>query len=74
MNDLYDLLAGMDAIDYVLPKRRGLDIGNELLDDFIIDIRFEQGQPDLFQTVLDVFLGEFALTPDIPEYGIELLC
>ena len=44
-----------------MPERLELDVFDELFDDLEIDVRFEKSQADLFQSILDVLLGELSL-------------
>ena len=66
-DDFYDLLAGAQTLknfraDGFRPHRI-----RELLNDFEINVRFEQGHPDFLQGLLDVLLAQPALAAKVLE-------
>src|SRR5688572_18478762 len=72
MDDLDDLLAGMDALNDFLAEGLFLDAINELLDHLEIDIRVQQGHPDLAEAVGDVVLGDFSKTAKVTKRVLKL--
>ena len=63
-NDLDDLFARCQSGHHVLAQRLVLDLVNELLDDFEVDVGFQQRQPDLLQCVLDIVFIEDSLAAE----------
>ena len=53
---------GERAVSHFLPDGLGLDLVDELLDDFEVDVGFEQRQPNFAQGLADVFVGEDGLS------------
>ena len=60
VDDLDDLLAGIDARDHGRADGLGLDPLDEVLDDRDRDVGLEQGLADLAQALVDVGVGELA--------------
>ena len=73
VDELNDLLAGVDALQHLLPDGRLLHIRDEAFDHLEIDIRLEQRQADLLQRVFHVLLCQTALTSNVLEDVLELL-
>ncbi len=61
-DDLDDLLAGRERRHHLLPDRLGLNVVDQVLDDFEVDVGFQQRQTDLFQRLGNVFFGEDGLS------------
>ena len=49
VDDLDDLLAGLDPVEHVGADRLLADVGHEVLDDLEVDVGLEQGEADLAQ-------------------------
>ena len=62
--DLDHLLGRSEAIHHFLVQGFGLDLLDELFDDFIIDVGLEEGQTDHPQGLGHVLLGDRAFPPD----------
>ena len=60
MDDLHDLLARREALQDVLAERALLDRSREVLRDLEVDVRLEQGEPDLAHRLRDGLLVETA--------------
>ena len=61
VDDLDDLLAGLDAIEHVGSERALAHAGDEVLDDLEVDVRLEQGKANLAQRDVEVGLGDLGL-------------
>ena len=53
MHELDDLLAGVEALEDVVPERLGLHPGDEVLDDLEVDVGLEQREADLAHRLVD---------------------
>jgi len=73
VDDLDDLLARGEAVQDLLPHGALADVFHKLLDHLVIHIRFEQGHPDFFESLLDVFLCEPSLPLQLFEGSAQLL-
>ncbi len=73
VDDLHDLLAGVELADQLRAQAALLDLGGELLDDLEVDVRLEQGQADLAHRRVDVLLAQRAVLAQVAERGLELL-
>src|SRR5581483_3614630 len=71
MDDLDDLLAGLDALDDFLAESLGFDAFDEIAGDLEIDIGLQQGEPDLAQGISDIGLGNFAEAAQVLEGILE---
>ena len=71
VDDLDDLLAGLDALDDLLADGLGLDALDEIAGDLEIDIRLEQRHAHLAQGIGDVGLGDFAEAAQVFERVLE---
>jgi hypothetical protein len=60
VDDLDDLLAGVELLGDLEPEGLLLDGRRELLDDLEVDVGLEQREPDLPHRTVDVVLGERA--------------
>ncbi len=60
-DELDQVLLGAERTQDILAERLLLYVVDELADDVDIDVSFEQGEPDLTQSVLDIALGDSAL-------------
>ena len=72
MDDLYDLLTGLNALNDLLPKRFGFDPLDEIARDLKIDIRFEEGHAHLAQGLGGVGLGNLAQPAQVLKGALEL--
>ena len=61
VDDLDDLLAGVDPAEHVGADRAFPNVGDEVLDDLEVDVRLEQGEADLAQRLVEVGLGDARL-------------
>ena len=57
VDDLHDLLAGVQALEDLRPDRLLADAGDEVLDDLEVDVGLEQAQADLAHRGVDVRLA-----------------
>ena len=73
VHDLHDLLAGRQALHHLGAERALLDPREELLDDLEVDVRLEQREADLAQSLLEVLLGEHAAPAEAAEDPLELV-
>ena len=69
MNHLDDLLRRTHALEDFLTETFDAYAFHKVLDDLEIDVRFQQGEPDLAQARLDVFFGQARLPPQVAESG-----
>ena len=65
MHDLDDELAGVDALQHVLADGPFLDPPDEVLDDLVVDVRFQEGEPDLAHGGVDVGLRDPAAAGEL---------
>ena len=72
VDDLDDLLTGLNALDDFDPDGLGLDALDEIASDLEIHVGIEQRQPDLAQGVADVGLGNLAQPAQIAKDLLEL--
>ena len=73
VDDLDDLLAGVELLLHLGAEAALLDRGRELLDDLEVDVRLEQREADLAHRAGDVLLGQGAAAADAGEGLLELL-
>jgi hypothetical protein len=71
VDDLDDLLARAKRLRDVRARRPLAHVGDELLYDAVVDVRLEQGQPDLARYLLYLVLGEVAAAADAVEGLVE---
>ena len=67
VDDADDLLAGGEALEDVGADRPLADAGHEVLDDLEVDVRLEQGEPDLAHRGVDVGLADAAAAGQVGE-------
>ena len=67
VDDLDDLLAGVDALEDLVADRAFLDARDEVLDDLVVDVRLEQRQPHLAHGGIDVGLADPAMAGQLAE-------
>src|SRR4051812_11187129 len=72
VDDLDDLLAGVELLGDLHPGRPLLDRVRELLDDLEVDVGLEQREPDLAHRAADVLLGKCATLSDALQGVLEL--
>ena len=72
MNDLDDLLAGLNALDDFLAEGFGFNAIDEIAGNLEIDIGFQQSQTDFTERITDVGLGDFAETSQVAEAVLQL--
>ena len=63
VHDLHDLLGGGQALQHVAAHAALSDLGNEILDHLVADIRLQQRKAHLTQARLDIGLRQTALAP-----------
>ena len=73
VDDLDDLLAGVELALDLDPERALLDRARELLDDLEVDVGLEQREADLAHRPRDVLLGQGAALAHAGERALELL-
>ena len=73
VDDLHDLLAGVEALQDVLAGRALADLRDEVLDDLEVDVGLEQREPDLAHRLRDRLLVEAALAAEVAEGVLELV-
>ena len=73
VDDLDDLLAGVELRRDLGAERALLDRRHELLDDPEVDVGLEQREADLAHGLVDVVLGQRAVGTDVGERVLELL-
>jgi hypothetical protein len=72
MDDLDDLLSGGEAAEDLLPERLLLHLADEFLRHGEVDVRFQEGAPDLPERIAHVLLGQASLAAQLLEDGLEL--
>ena len=70
-HDLDDLLARRKRGHDFLADGLGLNLVDELLDDFEVDVGFEQREADFAQRLLDIFFGEDGLSAEGLERALQ---
>ena len=70
VNDLDYLLRRRERRHYFLANRFCLDLVNELLDHFEVDVRLQQRHADFLKRLLDVFLAQLALAAQVLECSL----
>ncbi|HNQ15649.1 MAG TPA: hypothetical protein PKM58_08800 [Pyrinomonadaceae bacterium] len=73
MNDLYNQLSGLKAVENLLAEGTLLHVRDELLDDLVVNVGLEQRAADFLEAVLHVLLGQFSLTANVLEDAFQLL-
>ena len=73
VDDLHDLLAGVEALQDVLAGRALAHLRDEVLDDLEVDVGLEQREPDLAHRLRDRLLVEAALAAEVAEGVLELV-
>ena len=73
MDDLDDLLARSEALRQVDPDQLLADPSDEVPDDPQVDVRLQEGQPDLPQRLVDVGFAQPAAAAQAAEDGIEAI-
>jgi hypothetical protein len=67
VDDLHDLLAGVQALEHLRPDRLLADVGDEVLDHLEVDVGLEQAQPNLAHRGVDVRLADTAAAGQVGE-------
>ena len=67
VDDLDDLLPGGEAVEHVAADGLLADARYEVLDDLEVDVRLEQGEPDLAHGGVDVGLADPAAAGQVAE-------
>ena len=67
VDDLDDLLAGVEALEHVGADGPLADARHEVLDDLVVDVRLEQGEANLAHGGIDVGLGDAAAAGQLAE-------
>ena len=73
MKNLNDLLPGSDAAKDGFAHRLLFDPANEFFRDLKINVGFEQSQPDLAQSAVDVRLADRPVTAQILEDVLKFI-
>src|SRR5258708_4002666 len=73
MEDLNDLLSGGNAAQHLFAERFLSYARDEFLRDLKVNVGFEQREPDLSQRVVDVLLGDRAMTAQVLENILQLI-
>src|SRR5450756_1634339 len=71
VHDLDNLLRRGDAFYDALAHGPLSYVVDEILDNLVVDIRLEQHHADLPHRGIYIFLGQFALAPQLREYALE---
>ena len=71
VHELDDLLAGVEALEDVLPEGRGLHPGDEVLDDLEVDVGLEQREADLAHRLVDCVLVQPPGAAEIAQGRLE---
>ncbi len=72
MNNLNDLLSGLNALDDLLPERLGLYALDEVARDLEINVSLQQCLPHFPEGIARVGLADFAQAPQVPESAFKL--
>jgi len=72
VDDLNDMLAGLDAEKDFLADGLVFDALDEIASDLEIDVGFEEGQTDFAEGLADVFLRDFAEAAQVLEGLLKL--
>jgi hypothetical protein len=67
VDDLHDLLAGLEPLEDVLPERALAYGSDKLLDDLEVDVRLEKRETDLARGTRDRLLVEPRAAPEVAE-------
>ena len=73
VDDLHDLLAGIEALQHALADAALADLRGELLDDLEVDVGLEQGEPDLAHGAIDVCLAQLAARANAGERVLKAI-
>jgi hypothetical protein len=73
VDDLHDLLAGVEPLQDVLAARTLLDLGDKVLDDLEVDVGLEQREADLAHGLRDLLVVETALPAEVAEGVLKLV-
>ena len=73
MDDLDDLLAGLDALRHILSERLHTDRLYKVLGDFEVDIRLQERHAHFAQGIGGIGLGDFPQSAEIAEGILEAL-
>jgi hypothetical protein len=71
VDQLHDLLSGVQRLEHLGAERALLHRRGELLDHLEVDVRLEQREADLAHRLVDVVLGELSARADVAEGGLE---
>ena len=63
-HDADELLLRREALEHLLPHRLGFHRVEKTAHHFEVDVSFQQAETDLAQGVIDVALGDLALTAE----------
>ena len=72
MDHLDDLLAGVNALNDLLPDGLDLHLLDEVAGHLEVDIRFQQCHADIAQGVRNVGIGNFAETTQVAKGVLQL--
>ena len=67
IKDFYNLLSRRNRAQNFLTQRLAFNFGDEVFRDLKMNVGFQQGQPNLPQSVVNVSLRDGAMTPEVLE-------
>jgi hypothetical protein len=73
MHELHEMLLGREAREDVGAECVLLHGVDEVANDGDVHVRFKERETDVAQRLLDVPLGDLALSPQLAQQGVELL-
>ncbi len=73
VDDFDDLLGGGEAFEHVVADGPFLDFGDEVFDDFEVDVGLQEGHAHFAHSVVDVCFGQFAPAPEFFECLLEFI-
>src|ERR1039458_9461762 len=73
VNDLDDLLGGREGVENLLAHSLGFDVFDQLLDDFEVDVGFEEGHANFSQSYLHILSREFTFAAQVLEDPLQFI-
>ena len=73
VDDVDDLLHGSEALRNLSPQRLLLDRLDELADHLVVDVRFQEGQADLAEGLVQVLIRDGAVVAKAAEDPAQLI-
>ena len=71
VHDLHNMLTGSQTLQDVLAERALTHLADEILDHLEVDVRLEQGEPNLAHRTRDRLLVELAAPAEVAECALE---